>query len=46
MSMVLCERCDRLVDTDYDCDGKWTDGGYIHWDCLTDEEQEEEQSNG
>lgn len=34
MSMMRCERCQRVVDTDEDLDGIWSDFGYTCEACT------------
>ena len=48
MAIVRCNRCDKFVDLDFHSDEMIEVGGeYIHFDCATDEEQEQrEVENG
>ena len=54
MSMVFCCECDRLVDSDYDCDGFYVEGYKDKFVCehcrdamedLTYESTEEENGS-
>lgn len=36
MSMMICKTCERLVDTDVDLDGVWTETEYICTACAED----------
>lgn len=40
MSMMICRRCDRHVDTDYDLDGVW---GHTTYQCTACTEEIEAQ---
>lgn len=43
MSMMRCERCDRVVDTDEDLEGKWSEFGYACTRCCEDDEEETDE---
>jgi len=38
MSIEICTRCTRAVDTDKDIDGVYSDDKYICFNCATEEE--------
>ena len=41
VSMMRCERCENVVDTDYDLEGEWSDTGYTCERCCEREETED-----
>ena len=34
MSVVMCMKCDRYIDTDYISDGGWLDNDYVCQICV------------
>ena len=38
MSIEVCTRCTRYVDTDEDIDGVYPNGEYVCFSCATEEE--------
>ena len=34
MSIMVCDRCDRYIDTDYDVEGEFTDTEFICALCI------------
>ncbi len=48
MGVIMCPRCDKDIDLDYESDEVITVGEEeMHWTCATDEEQEKwEEENG
>ncbi len=34
MSVMRCEICERMVDTDFEDDGEWSSNGYTCRHCL------------
>jgi hypothetical protein len=45
MSMMICEKCDKLVDTDFDLEGIWSDTGYTCECCTEEIEAQTENEN-
>ena len=43
MSIETCTACNGQPDTDYDVEGKDTNVGYVCGDCLTNEEENEDE---
>ena len=43
MSMMICRECDRLLDTDFDLEGTWTD--QHEWICTACTERLAEMMN-
>ncbi len=44
MSMLRCERCDRVVDTDYDLEGIWSETGYTCERCTERDEENDDEA--
>ena len=42
MAIEYCHRGGHYVDLDKDCEGQYFDLEWCCWDCLTDEEVEQE----
>lgn len=41
MGIIMCDRCDKMIDLDHESDEVITvEGEEMHWTCATDEEQE------
>ena len=40
MGVVQCDRCDSFIDLDYNCEVVCINDKFIHWECLTEDEQE------
>lgn len=40
MSVVRCDRCEKLEDTDYEI-GEWINDKYICEDCMANMEEDE-----
>jgi len=40
MSIIVCDRCTRYIDLDFDSEVILVGDVEVCWNCLTDEEQE------
>lgn len=46
MSCMICARCSKLVDTDFDLDGRWGDTDYTCEACCEREERFDGEDEG